>query len=92
MVILRRALDLGKIDHGTFFDYYEREIKKKKERQENQNSGGDFNRSLLARNSKPMVEAIVTATREGKLLYREAAHLLDVRVKTVENLSKEWGK
>jgi Zn-dependent peptidase ImmA (M78 family)/DNA-binding XRE family transcriptional regulator len=90
LVILRRAYDLEKITRDEYDNYYQQEIKKHRTREERQEGegGGDFYATLLSRNSKQLTNAIIAATFEGRLLYRDAARLLSVKVKTIEGIAR----
>jgi len=92
IVILRRAFDLKRINREEFFEYYEAEIKKYAVREDRRPSGGgDFYATLGSRNSKRLISTIVSAALEGRLLYREAARMLGVKVKTIQGIATEIG-
>lgn len=92
VVILRRALDLNRITKDDFFHYYDLEIEnqiKRKEDSAAKSSGGDFHATLFARNSRLLTNTVVSLAYEGKLLYRDAASLLGIKVKSLENVAKK---
>ena len=94
-VILRRAFDLNVITSDEFFANYREELKNQAERIENRKktgtSGGDFYSTFFARNSTTLSSTIVAATFEGRLPYRDAANLLNVKVKTLEKIAEKLG-
>ena len=90
VVILRRAYDLKKITTDNFFTYYKHEISKHKPKAKSK-SGGNFYATLMARNSLPLTHTVVSAAFEGRLLYRDAARFLDVKVKTLDNIAYKLG-
>lgn len=80
----RRALDLRLINSAQFFAFYEqqqREFHKRKaeERKKPKKSGPNFYDVQNVRLGKRFAYAVVRAVREGRLLYREAYHLTDLR-------------
>ena len=86
VVVLRRALDLRRITRDSFFKQYRLELEKQKPVR--QSSGGDSYATYWTRNSKRFTQAIVSAAFEGRLLYRDAASLLGVKVKTLDGIRK----
>jgi len=88
IVILRRAYELDQITDVEFYEQYQREVERQRLHRRNQEEGGgDFYRTLKARNSNRLTGAIVAAAYEGRLLYRDAARLLGVKVKTLEGIA-----
>jgi hypothetical protein len=89
-LILRRALELEKISAEVFFQ----QLSIEKQRQEFRSgitTGGDFRNNLIARNGHLLVSAIFEAVREGRVLYREAATILDLKVGSLTRLASEFG-
>ncbi len=84
VVVLRRALELGQIDRDSFLEQYRQEVKKRQPIKES--SGGDPYATYWTRSSKRLTQTVISAAFEGRLLYREAANLLGVKVKTLEGL------
>lgn len=92
IVMLRRALDLQKISKDQFFELYNAEIKKYADvEKRQQKEGGDFFATLGSRNSKQLTKTIVSAALEGRLLYRDAARMLGVKVKTIQGIAAAFG-
>jgi len=87
IVILRRALELGVIHRRTFVDLLE-EARGYRSEQDDQGeeSGGNFYNSFAARNGERFPAVVLGALRGGRILYREAARLLDVRPSTLREL------
>lgn len=87
-VVARRARDLGLISNEEYqelLDYYYRDLAQKKRKRGG--GGGNLYRSLAARNSPTFTSAVVAATKEGELTFREAASLLNVSLGTFRSLS-----
>lgn len=78
LVILRRLLDAGHIDHPTFFNAYRAELARLREIEASGTGGGDFYRTTAARVSKRFARALVESTLEGRTLYRDAFHMLGI--------------
>lgn len=78
LVAGRRALDLGRITKQQFFDFYNAywdNERRKMAAARKKGGGGDFYANCDFRIGRPFAEAIMRATHEGKLLYREAYKL-----------------
>lgn len=92
-VVLKRAYDLRYIDYSAYkkqYDFLMEEWNKIKGQQKN--SGGNYYNTKPAKESKRFSAAVVEATLEGKLLYRDAMKLLNIKsTKTFENYAKELG-
>ena len=84
VVVLRRALELGLIDQASFFKQFKLELEKQQPVKES--SGGDPYATYWTRNSKRLTQTVISVAFEGRLLYRDAASLLGVKVKTLEGL------
>ncbi len=93
IVILRRAFDLGKINRKVFFEAYDAELKKQKPPGGSQpeNQSGNFYNTFFSRHSRLFATLVISEAFEGKLLFRDAARLLNVKVKTLEGISSELG-
>ena len=85
-VALRRAYSLGKISRDEFQDSYSRYSSG---RAVGNRSGGDFNRILLARNSRSFTMALVESVLSGRTTEREAALLLNVKLPTFDRFA-QW--
>jgi Zn-dependent peptidase ImmA (M78 family)/DNA-binding XRE family transcriptional regulator len=85
LVILRRALELNKITRDQFFDQLTIEKNKYKKQPA---SGGDYYRNVTARMGSKFTSAVLTELRAGKLLYRDAAKLLRMKVPTLKRFSE----
>lgn len=84
VVAARRALDLGLISKPRFFEFYkqDREDWQRRRRQEKKRKGGDFYRNQDVRLCRRFASAVVRAVREGRILYREAYQLTDLKGET----------
>ncbi len=95
IVIARRALDLKFIDLNRFLYFYnqykdeqEEAIKKKKEKEE---SGGNFYNTQNTRIGRRFASAVIVATKEGRLSYKDAFNLTGLRGKTFNEYSNRLG-
>ena len=81
LVAARRALDLKLISKGQFYAFYEENQKEwqrsKKERKKT--SGGNFYATQDSRLSRRFTSAVVRATRESRMLYRDAYRLTGLK-------------
>ena len=85
VVAARRALDLRLISKPEFFHFYERERndwQRRKDQQQKRKRGGDFYRTQDVRLGRRFASAVVRAAREGRILYRDAYRLTDLRGET----------
>ena len=85
----RRALDLGFITKLQFFEFYDLwkadQVRLKKKRK----SGGDFFLNQPYRAGRKFTEAVVIASREGSLLYRDAYNLTGLYGKSFDKFVTE---
>jgi Zn-dependent peptidase ImmA (M78 family) len=92
-VVLKRIYDLGYIGYDTYkrhYDYLLEEWQKIKSQQKS--SGGNYYNTKPAKESRRFSTAVVEATLEGKLFYRDAMALLNIKsTKTFESYAKELG-
>ena len=84
LVIIRRAFELVKITDAEFF----RLIKIEKDRplSKRKRSGGNANRTLLTRNGIRLTRTVLDAVRENRLVYADAASILNVRPSRISKL------
>ena len=90
IVAARRALDLRLIDRDAFFVFYEMH-KDQGRRRPTDRSGGSFWNTQRWRIGPRFGDAVVRATREGRLLYREAYSLTGLKRNTFEKLPEGMG-
>jgi Zn-dependent peptidase ImmA (M78 family) len=89
VMVLRRAYDLGQITRESYFEQLEVERKRQSEPRQEQ-SGGDFRRNLIARNSRLLVNAVFESVLSGRSLYREAATVLEVKSSTLSGMAVDF--
>jgi hypothetical protein len=77
---------LNKISRKQFFEQIERERQKYNK---SQASGGDYYRNVFSRMGVSFTKAVLTEARDGKLLLRDAAKLLGLKVPTFLKLSEQ---
>ncbi len=85
-VVLRRAYEVGKIQRELFLQKYNELLKKTTRKKTD--TGGDYYKLVLSRNSSTLTSALVVAASEGRVLPTEAADLLNIRVsklRAIEN-------
>lgn len=87
LVAARRAKDLGLITRDDFFQFYDTYTNDERRRREETEAGGDFYATQARRVGRRFAEAVVQATREGKLLYNEAFKLTGLRGKTFDQFA-----
>jgi Zn-dependent peptidase ImmA (M78 family) len=84
LVAARRALDMKYISKKRFFEFYNNYAKDNKNRKPTE-TGGDFWKTQGVRVGELFGSAIVQATLEGRLLYRDAYRLTGLKGKTFDN-------
>ncbi len=90
LVTARRALDMKYISKNRFFEFYDnyaKDIKKRKPK----GTGGNFWNTQIVRVGKLFGSAVVQATLEGRLLYRDAYRLTGLKGKTFDNYATLLG-
>ena len=90
LVAARRALDMKYINKKRFFEFYNnytKDIKKRKPK----GTGGNFWNSQTVRIGELFGSAVVQATLEGRLLYRDAYRLTGLKGKTFDNYVTQLG-
>ena len=88
MVILRQAYDLELVGVEEYEREYDRLAASARGSEPAAESGGNFYYTLIARNGMHFSSAVLSSVAEGSLLYREAAHLLNVQVKTLPKVAE----
>jgi len=87
-VIMRRALDLGLVDQATYSDHY---LEMLAAFRNLEGGGGNFYRTAGAKNSLRFAQAVVTEALSGRLLLREAGHLLGVQPNKIREFADQLG-
>ena len=90
IVAARRALDLELIDRNTFFSFYE-DNKEQGRTRPTDRPGGNFWNTQRWRIGPSFAAAVARAVREGRLLYREAYSLTDLKGDTFEQMPQKMG-
>jgi Zn-dependent peptidase ImmA (M78 family)/DNA-binding XRE family transcriptional regulator len=83
LVIIRRAKELNKISGNTFGVFLTEAKKRLKPKAKPKGKTGNFYTTLDSRNSPNFVNALLGDVRREGTLYRDAARLLSMEVKTV---------
>jgi Zn-dependent peptidase ImmA (M78 family) len=87
LAALIRAKDLDLIDEESAIALIDTERKQLDQLvAKPKSSGGDFYATFFARNSERLSTSLLGATKEGRVLYRDAARLLGVKVATIDKL------
>lgn len=92
-VALRRVFDLGYIlesDFYTLFSEAQSEFEEFKRRQQ-RSTGGDFYRTLKVRNSETFSHAVVSSALEGRILYKDASLLLNIKASKLNDYARKLG-
>lgn len=76
LVIMRRALDLGLVDHATYLQHYQAELAAFRGKP---GGRGNFYRNASVKNSKRFARAVLAEALSGRLLLRDAGRLLGVQ-------------
>jgi Zn-dependent peptidase ImmA (M78 family) len=89
VVAARRALDLNLIQRNDFFAFYEAdrrewERRKAEQKQKTTRGGPNFYDVQDTRLGKRFAYAVISAAREGRLLYRDAYALTDLKGETFD--------
>lgn len=84
IVVLRRLLDVGKIDIYKFLEEYRKLYKM--ERQTTQQQGGNFFPMELNRLSKRFLTILQSAVNNNNILYRDALMVTNLKSKTYDKL------
>jgi Zn-dependent peptidase ImmA (M78 family) len=90
IVAARRLRDLKLISNTAFFEFYEHYLEQER-RSHRGKGGGDFYATQNSRVGRRFAEAVVIATRSGRLLYSEAFHLTDLHGKTFDRYAESIG-
>ncbi|MDQ6976276.1 MAG: ImmA/IrrE family metallo-endopeptidase [Mariprofundaceae bacterium] len=90
VVIGRRAYELGVVSWTEYIAFYQEEAKQWKQPKA-ANPGGNYYTTIRTRLGKRFAKAVVSSVQQGRLLYRDAGHLLGMKPSNISNLSKELG-
>ena len=92
-VALKRAYDLNYLAWDTYREYYEKLREEWERIKATKNSGGgNYYNTKPAKESRRFSTAVVGAAKEGKLLYRDAMELLNMKsFKAFDNFAKQLG-
>ncbi|HRT58154.1 MAG TPA: ImmA/IrrE family metallo-endopeptidase [Candidatus Paceibacterota bacterium] len=91
LVAARRVLDLGFISKQDFLKFYAEYQRDERRKAANRPSGGDFYATQDLRIGRRFAHAVVRATLEGRLLFREAYQLTGLCGKTFDRYAKSLG-
>lgn len=90
LVLLRRLLDIGRLNRAVFDTMWGDEIRRFGASADR--SGGNFYDTTFARVSRRFARALVASTLEGETLYRDAFRMLGVSgTETFNNLGRKVG-
>ena len=91
IVVGRRAMDLSLVDRESFFAFYREYIGEERHKIENSGSGGDFYNNQNTRVGQTFATNVIRAALEGRLSFREAYHLTDLRGGTFQEYASRLG-
>ncbi|NWD76963.1 ImmA/IrrE family metallo-endopeptidase [Pseudomonas gingeri] len=86
LAVARRALDLGYITQAQYGTYY---LKALKAFQDEKGGAGDYYRNTTAKNSTRLSKAVLTEAMSGRMLLRDAGHLLGVQPTKLKTLASK---
>ena len=86
LAAMRRARDLDKISDDVYWDYFRQYANGAAQAA---SDSGTFYPTFFVRNSRLLASTIILAVSDGRLPYREAAGLLNVRVQTLNGVARE---
>ena len=90
VVAARRALDLTLIDRSTFFNFYERYVKRERKRG-TKATGGDFFNNQNTRVGELFATQVLCAAMEGRIGFKEAYDLTGLRGGTFQKYARRLG-
>ncbi len=79
LVVLRRLYEAGLMTREAMNQCYRQELDRILSLEGNKSGGGDFYRTLGARNGKRFARAVLSSALEGHTLFRDAFRLLGIR-------------
>lgn len=88
LVAARRALDLGLIARNYFAEFYREYLDDERRKASHRSSGGDFYATQDVRLGRRFAHAVVSAAKEGRLLYRDAYNLTGLYGQTFDRYAK----
>jgi Zn-dependent peptidase ImmA (M78 family)/transcriptional regulator with XRE-family HTH domain len=91
VVALRQAYDNRLLSSEDFRSNYDL-LSRRQKAEEPQGEGGDFYNTLFARGSRSFTVALSEALAEGRVSYREAARLLNVKIATLDGIATHLSK
>lgn len=89
LVAVRRTLDLELISKKEFFEFYNEYINRVP-RKKDKKSGGNYYYNQPFRIGKRFANAVITAAKEGSLLYRDAYKLTGLTAKTFHEFENKF--
>ncbi|MDE2655570.1 MAG: ImmA/IrrE family metallo-endopeptidase [Gemmatimonadota bacterium] len=90
VVAARRILDLGLVDRGTFFDFYEDYVNRER-RSGTKPSGGDFYNNQNTRVGELFATQVLRAAMEGRIGFKKAYDLTGLRGGTFQRYARRLG-
>ncbi len=92
LVILRRLLDVRRLERDEFEELWAHEVAFLQERMQQRGDGGSTYKTLPVRLSRRFLRALFVSTLEGHTLFRDAYRLMGVKkAETFQRLGKELG-
>ncbi|HEV2352113.1 MAG TPA: ImmA/IrrE family metallo-endopeptidase [Terriglobia bacterium] len=89
-VALRRAYELNVLEYSEFLRLLKREEARWKRISRRKQDGGNFYNMLISRNSSILTRALVEGASEGRVLSREAARLLGVKISVIGSIAEKF--
>lgn len=89
VVVARRALNAHLIRNDEYLAYYKAQVKLWQGSPKPDRSGGDYYKSVPIRVGRTFAGTVVREALEGRLLFRDAAQLLNINPGKISELAKE---
>ena len=90
LVAARRSLDLKLISKSDFIEFYSKYINKIPIQKNKDKSGGNYYNNQPFRIGRRFANAVITAAKEGSLLYRDAYKLTGLTAKTFQEFENKF--
>ena len=91
IIVGRRAMDLNLVDRESFFVFYREYIGEERRKTPNHGSGGNFYNNQNMRVGQLFAINVIRAALEGRLSFREAYNLTDLRGGTFQKYASRLG-
>ena len=92
VMVAKRAYDVRFISYDEYVNFYQQQMKEWTKIKKNKKTGGNYYSTAPIRTSKLFSHSVISSTLEGKLLYRDATKLLNIKkMATFNKFIQEMG-